>query len=418
MSGFRRDAQGVATLGGTSLEELWRSAGSPSPAYFYDVTGMATAARALVDAFVGRRGLVAYAMKANSAGSILRAFKEAGTGADIVSGAELEVALGAGIEPSRIVMSGVAKADWELDLALGAGIKALQLESVEEVDRLAARARAVGKVGHVSLRVKPGVDIDSHAHISTGHDEAKFGIALSDLPHAYAALERHRDVLAHVGFSVHVGSMVTEPTPYLASARVICGVALARRASGHALKFLDFGGGYGIDYGGKPADPPPRFVTAALGLLDELGLSDLELVIEPGRSLVAPYGVIVARVLQSKRSGDRRWIMIDAGMNDLLRPALYGARHRVEPLDRAPGGPESRVVGPICESSDDFGFHALGEEAPRVVAIRDAGAYGFTMASEYNGRPLPAEVFVVEGRVQKVSPSPGRSAWVTRRLEA
>jgi diaminopimelate decarboxylase len=142
MSGFRRDAQGVATLGGTSLEELWRSAGSPSPAYFYDVTGMATAARALVDAFVGRRGLVAYAMKANSAGSILRAFKEAGTGADIVSGAELEVALGAGIEPSRIVMSGVAKADWELDLALGAGIKALQLESVEEVDRLAARARA------------------------------------------------------------------------------------------------------------------------------------------------------------------------------------------------------------------------------------------------------------------------------------
>jgi diaminopimelate decarboxylase len=418
MSGFRRDAQGAATLGGSVLEELWRSAGVPSPAYFYDVTGMADAARALVDAFVGRRGLVAYAMKANSAGSILRAFKAVGAGADIVSGAELEVALGAGIDPRQIVMSGVAKADWEMDLALGAGIRALQLESVEEVDRLAARSRAVGKPGRVSLRVKPGVGIDSHAHIATGHDEAKFGIATPDLPHAYAALERHRDVLAHVGLSVHVGSMVTEPTPYLAAARVVCDVARARRSSGHTLEFLDFGGGYGIDYGSKPAEPAPRFVAAAFGLLDELGLSDLELIIEPGRSLVAPYGVLVAKVLQSKRSGDRRWIMIDAGMNDLIRPALYGARHRIEPLDRPPGGPESRVVGPVCESSDDFGFHALGEEAPAAVAIRDAGAYSFSMASEYNGRALPAEVFVVEGRVQKVSPSPGRSSWVARRLEA
>ncbi len=418
MSGFRRDAQGVATLGGGSLQELRRSAGVPSPAYFYDVTGMAEGARALVGAFSGRKGLVAYAMKANSAGSILRAFKAAGTGADIVSGAELEVAIGAGIEPRQIVMSGVAKADWEMDLALGTGIRALQLESVEEVDRLAARARAVGKQGRVSLRIKPGVGIDSHAHIATGHDEAKFGIAIGDLPAAYAALDRHSDVLDHVGFSVHVGSMMTDPTPYLAAARVVCDVARARRASGRSLEFLDFGGGYGIDYGGKPAEPAPRFVAAAFELLDECGLSDLELVIEPGRSLVAPYGVLVASVLQSKQSGDRRWIMIDAGMNDLIRPALYGARHRIEPLDRPPGGTEWRVVGPVCESSDDFGFHALGEVPPAEVAIRDAGAYSFAMASEYNGRPLPAEVFVVEGRVQMVSPSPGRNSWVTRRLEA
>lgn len=418
MSGFRRDAQGIATLGGCSLKDLWQSAGVPSPAYFYDVTGMAEAARALVDAFAGRRGLVAYAMKANSAGTILRAFKAVGTGADIVSGGELEVALGAGIEPQRIVMSGVAKADWELDLAISHGIRAVQLESVEEVDRLAARARALGKPGRVSLRVKPGVEIDSHAHIATGHDEAKFGIATQDLPAAYAALERHRDVLAHVGFSVHAGSMLTEPTPYLAAARVVCDVARARLASGHSLEFLDFGGGYGIDYGAKPAEPGTRFIAGALRLLDETGLSDLELVVEPGRSLVAPFGVLVATVLQSKKSGERRWIMIDAGMNDLLRPALYGARHRIEPLDRAPGGAEWRVVGPVCESSDDFGFHALGDEVPSAVAIRDAGAYGFSMASEYNGRPLPAEVFVVDGRVQKVSPSPGRSAWVKRRLEA
>jgi len=181
---------------------------------------------------------------------------------------------------------------------------------------------------------------------------------------------------------------------------------------------VSFGGGFGIDYGDKPVREPGDFVREALALLGAEGLASLELVVEPGRSLVGPFGVLVATVVQSKRSGERRWVMIDAGMNDLIRPALYGAKHRIEPLERAPAAPESRVVGPVCESSDDFGAHPLGTEQPTRVVIRDAGAYGFVMASEYNGRPLPAEVFVASGAVKSVSASPGRDAWVRRRLEA
>jgi diaminopimelate decarboxylase len=315
-------------------------------------------------------------------------------------------------------MSGVAKADWELDMALGHGIHAVQIESIEEVRRVAARARAAGKTARVSFRINPGVEIDSHSHISTGHDEAKFGIPRADLGAAWSALDSEGSALLAVGVSVHVGSMMSEPAPYLAAARVVGEVASARRAAGKRLEYVDFGGGFGIDYGARPSEPPAAFVRAALALVDELGLADHELVIEPGRSLVAPYGVLVATVLQSKVSGSRRWVMIDAGMNDLIRPALYAAKHRIESLESPPAAPSWRVVGPVCESSDDFGEHPLGDTPPSVVAIRDAGAYGFTMASEYNGRPLPAEIFVSGGAVTKASPSPGRAAWVKRRLEA
>ncbi len=418
MSGFRRDAQGAACLGDTHLFELWKQSSVATPAYFYDLDGMAGTARALLDAFGGRKGLVAYAVKANTAGSVVRTLAKTGTGADVVSGAELEVALGAGIAPGRIVMSGVAKADWEIDLAVSSEIHALQLESIEEVTRVAARARALGRRARVSLRINPGVEIDSHAHIATGHDAAKFGVIRADLGQAWAALDAAADALVAVGVSVHVGSMVSEPSAYLQAARIACDVARARLSSGRALSFLDLGGGFGIDYGDRPAAPPHAFVSAALQLLTELGLADLELVVEPGRSLVAPFGVLVASVVQSKRSASHRWVMIDAGMNDLIRPALYSARHRIEALDAPPSEPTWRVVGPVCESSDDFGLHALGETPPRAVAIRDAGAYGFVMASEYNGRPLPSEVFVSGGSVQKVSPSPGRTAWVQRRLDA
>jgi diaminopimelate decarboxylase len=418
MTGFRRDAQGAATLGGARLSELWMNAGQPSPAYFYDLDGMARTARELVAGFGGRRGLVAYAVKANTAGTVLRTLAEAGTGADVVSGAELEVALGAGIAPHRVVMSGVAKDDWELDLAIAKGVHAIQLESVEEVGRVAARARAAGKLARVSMRINPGVEIDSHAHIATGHDEAKFGIQRADWAAAWAAIDAQPDALAAVGVSTHVGSMMSEPQPYLTAARSVAEVALARRAAGQKLEYVDFGGGFGVDYGARPCQPPGSFVRAALGLLDEVGLADHELVVEPGRSLVAPFGVLVARVIQSKQSGERRWLMIDAGMNDLIRPALYAAKHRIEALEQAPSEPGWRVVGPVCESSDDFGEHPLGASPPELVAIRDAGAYGFVMASEYNGRALAAEVFVKGGVVTKISASPGRAAWVKRRLDA
>jgi diaminopimelate decarboxylase len=204
----------------------------------------------------------------------------------------------------------------------------------------------------------------------------------------------------------------------LKSAQHVCEVARARRASKAGLEYVNFGGGFGIDYGGGQPVKPAEFGAAAVTLLKEEGLADLMLVAEPGRSLVGPHGVLVAKVVQSKVSAAASWLMIDAGMNDLLRPALYGAKHRIEPLEWTPGSEEWRVVGPVCESSDDFGTHPIGKEVPERVVIRDAGAYSFTMASEYNGRAIASEVFVRGGDILNISASPGASAWVKRRLQA
>lgn len=418
MHGFRRDERGAACFGETPLGSLLAEAGVGTPAYLYDLDAIADEARALIAAFGDAPHLVAYAVKACTAGSVVRALARLGVGADVVSGAELEVALGSGVPPEKIVMSGVAKSNDELDRAIAAGIAAIQLESVEEIARVAARAGAASRRARVSLRLNPGVEIDSHAHVATGHDEAKFGIAKDDVSEAWRQIDAAPSALHGVGLSTHVGSMLHDPPLYLESARAVCDAARARRAGRHTLEFVDFGGGFGIDYGKQPVRPPADFVRAALELLRAEGLGELRLIVEPGRALVGAHGVLVASVLQGKRAHGRRWAMIDAGMNDLIRPALYAAWHRVEPLERAPEGASWRVVGPVCESSDDFGEHSLGDSLPDRVVIRDAGAYGFTMASEYNGRPLPAEVFVAAGRVVRASPSPGATAWTRRRLEA
>jgi diaminopimelate decarboxylase len=418
MLGFSRDARGHALLSGTRLSELIAAAGGPTPAYLYDLDAIADTTRALIAGFGDVPHLVAYAVKANSAGSILRAIAGAGAGADVVSGAELELVLACGVAPERIVISGVAKTDAEIDLAIARGIQAIQAESVEEIERIAARARAAKRRARVSLRVNPGVEIDSHAHIATGHDAAKFGITRPDLAAAWQRVDGARAELEAVGVSAHVGSLLASVDPYLSSARAVCEAARARRAAGHGLSFVNFGGGFGIDYGSKAVPPPADYTRAAVALLKSEGLADLRVVVEPGRALVGPYGVLVARVVQGKQSGTRRWAMIDAGMNDLIRPALYAARHRIEPVDGLPAGPASRVVGPVCESSDDFGEHELGEPLPELVVIRDAGAYGFVMASEYNGRALPAEVFVARGAVQSVSRGRGPAAWIESRLGA
>jgi diaminopimelate decarboxylase len=415
--GFRRNAQGILLVSGSPLRPLLEAARTGTPAYVYDLDGLSAGARALEASFGDAPHLTAYAIKANTAGSIVRALAAAGTGADVVSGGELEVALGAGIQPNRIVMSGVAKSDAELDLAIRHDIFSVQAESAEEIERLAARARALGRRARVGIRVKPGVMIDAHAHVATGHDAAKFGVARADVGAAWERIDAHPELVG-VGVSAHVGSGLRDARSYLDAARVVCEIARERNASGRTLEYVNFGGGYGIDYGGAPALAPPAFVAAALGVLREQGLERQLLLIEPGRSLVGPYGVLVARVVQTKHGAERRWVMLDAGMNDLIRPALYGAKHRVELLEEAPAEPEWRVVGPVCESSDDFGGHLLGPTPAGLVAILDAGAYGFVLASEYNGRALPAEVFVGGGRVVHVSASPGTAAWVKRRLDA
>ncbi|HEX7602178.1 MAG TPA: diaminopimelate decarboxylase, partial [Polyangiaceae bacterium] len=380
------------------------------------------AAEELRGAFGAQRHHVCYAIKANSAGPIVRALARSGCGADVVSGGELRLALLCGIGAEHIVYSGVGKTDDELDLAIGSGILSLQVESVEEVSRIAARAMSLGMRARVSLRINPEIDPDelaTHAHIATGHDEAKFGIARADLPDALRAVDRAGSSLALVGLGAHVGSQFTRTDEYLASARILFAVARDVGAR-YALEFVDTGGGFGIDYGAGCTVRPADFVRATCALLSEYGLDALSLHVEPGRSLVASHAVLLSRVIQRKvpRGGARKWLVIDAGMNDLLRPALYQAKHRIEPLDvGAAEGPRSefRVVGPVCESSDDFGAHELPEASFEAVALLDVGAYGYTMAGRYNGRALAAEVFLSGGRVIAVDARQPAEAWAEER---
>ena len=413
-----RDARGSLTLGGVELIELARDPAIGTPTYVYDLDAIAGEARELGAAFDGAPHLVAYAVKANSAGPVVRALAAAGCGADVVSGGELDLAIACGVSPANIVYSGVAKTDDEIARAIKAGIRALQIESVEEIARIEGRASALGVRASVSIRINPAVafdTLDTHAHIATGHDEAKFGVPRADVERAILGVVASPH-LALVGLGSHVGSQFSSLDAYLEAARALFALVRSVRSE-TSLAFVDTGGGFGVDYGDGCPVRPADFVRAVRVEQRAAGLEDLALVVEPGRSMVAAHGVVVAKVIQTKVAADRRWMMIDAGMNDLLRPALYQARHRVVSLDAPTADAIAwRVVGPVCESSDDFGAHVLPSVAPAYVAILDAGAYGYTMASEYNGRPLPAEVFLRGGGVEERFARGDAAEWVARRL--
>ena len=417
-----RRPDGVLALGGVSLADIANDPRFGTPTYVYDLDAITAEGRDLQAGFGDAPHLVAYAVKANSAGPIVQALAAEGCGADVVSGAELSLALRCGVAAERIVFSGVAKTDAELDLAIGSGasgIRAIQVESAEEIPRIAARARVVGRVARVSLRINPAVDVgalDTHSYIATGHDEAKFGVPLASVGRALDALT-HAPELALVGVGSHVGSQLTATEGYLASARAVFTFAREVR-SRFVLEFVDCGGGFGIDYGDGCAVRPADFIRATLALKKESSLDDLALYCEPGRSLVGAHGVLVARIIQRKIAEPRRWTMIDAGMNDLMRPALYQARHRIVPVDAGTtaGIGSYRVVGPVCESSDDFGVHELPDVDAGLVALLDAGAYGYSMASRYNGRALPAEVFVRGGKVALATARQPAEDWIADRL--
>jgi diaminopimelate decarboxylase len=420
---LQRNARGTATLGGLAVDDALRAAAVRTPAYVYDVDAMVETARALRAGFGSAPHLVAYAIKANSAGPILRAFAEAGVGAEAVSGSEVEVAIACGVRPDRILYSGVGKTDSEIDRAISvgeSGILSVQIESVEEIGRIEARASALGRTARVSLRVNPDVTADTHAHVATGHDEAKFGVAREDLGAAWDALAQAKR-LRLVGVSSHIGSQLTRTDEYLAAADVLLALAAERERVGSRIELLDFGGGFGVDYGAGCATAPADFARAIALRVAQSPLAGRTIVLEPGRSLVAAHGVLCASVVLAKRSrGGRQWLVVDAGMNDLLRPALYGALHRIEPVgspppDASTDAPTWRVAGPVCESSDDFGTHRLPDPPPEQVVFRDAGAYGFVMASEYNGRALPAEVFIRDGRVVAVHRPRSAAEWAAER---
>ncbi len=346
-------------------------------------------------AMAGVGAQVHYAVKANSHLAVLRVMQAGGAGADVVSGGELRRARKAGIAPERIVFSGVGKTVPELRLALETGIAQLNVESAEELETLSALAVAMGRTARVALRINPDVDAGSHAKITTGRAENKFGIALADAAGLYARAAGLPG-LEPVGLAVHIGSQITAMTPYHAAFARTADLVRSLRASGLTVRTLDCGGGLGIGYRDEPHGSPTALAGAIGAAFGTLGL---QLMIEPGRWLAGPAGVLLASVVLTKVTGGRRFVVLDAAMNDLLRPSLYDAWHGLAPLSPvdalAPTSPAD-VVGPVCESGDTF---ARARDLPALaaharVAILDAGAYGSVMSSTYNARPLAAEAMV------------------------
>ena len=398
-------AQDGLLLEGVPLHALADALGTPS--WVYGAGTLRARYRALAAALAdaGVAAHIHFAVKANDRLAVLRLLAAEGAGADVVSGGELRRALAAGIPPARIVFSGVGKTAAELRLALDHDIAQINVESAEELDILAAIAAGMGRAARVALRVNPDVDAGTHAKISTGRAADKFGIPYADAAALYARAATLPGI-APVGLAVHIGSQIRALAPFRDAYRRIAGLVRDLRAAGQGVRVVDCGGGLGIPYRDEPGADP---VGLAGVLAAELGALDLALVLEPGRWLVGPAGVLLASVVLVKHVGDARFVVLDAAMNDLMRPAMYDAWHGIVPLDAvaalAPARPAD-VVGPVCESSDTFARdRALPELAPGArVAILDAGAYGAVMSSTYNARPLAAEALVDGERWATIRP--------------
>lgn len=388
-------AAGALCADGVSLEEAASRFGTPL--FVYSRAFIESAWDDYAQAFASVPHRVCYAVKANGNGAILRLFAGLGAGADIVSGGELLAAVRAGFPPERIVFAGVGKADEELALGLEHGIGEWNVESEDEIARLGQAAAARGTVARVQLRVNPDIDPRSHPYVSTGLREAKFGVDIALAPDILRRA-RERPGVGISGLQCHIGSQITDLEPLRAAARDLARLSRVLIAEGFPLRTIDLGGGLGVDYEGGGAPGPADLAERVIPEIEGLPLT---LVIEPGRSLVAGAGVLLTRVLYVKENRGKRFVVVDAGMTELLRPALYQAHHRIEPV-RPRGRPQVRVdvVGPVCETSD---FLARGRdielpESGDLLAVRDAGAYSFAMSSNYNMRPRAAEVLVEGGR--------------------
>ena len=380
---------------GVSIQSIVEHAGTPT--YIYSARAIREAYRALDAAFASYPHAIHYALKANSTLAIVRLLRELGSRADANSGGEIKVAERAGFVPSDIVFTGVGKTREELEYAVARGIGTINAESAGELDRIAAIARSLGRVARVAVRVNPDIDAMSHPNISTGLKTNKFGVALQEARAIYAA-RRATAGLQFVGVHIHIGSQITTIEPLRRAATALVSLALELRDDGFVLEHVDLGGGLGIAYEGRPIINPVDYARAVVPELQRIGLP---VVLEPGRAVVGHAGALVARIVDTKCFPDgRRFAVLDAGMGELIRPALYGSFHRIVPIVTRPG-PETAwdVVGPICESSDVFARERQlpPMEVDDLVAILDAGAYGSVMASNYNRRLLPAEVLVDHG---------------------
>ena len=389
---------GALQAEGVSLEALADAVGTP--AYVYSTATLTRHYRLLREAADAHRAalgeaLIAFAVKANSNLSVLATLARLGCGADTVSEGEIRRALKAGVPGERIVFSGVGKTDAELAFALEAGVRQINVESAVELDRLIAVAAAKGAAPEIAIRVNPKIGAGGHAKITTGGASDKFGVPAEEAPALYARAAASPHVTP-VGLACHIGSQITSLEPLEAAFRALREMTLALRADGLAVSRLDLGGGLGVPYHGQTDLPSiADYVAMAARVLDGL---EVEAAFEPGRLLAANAGVLLSRVIQvNARSDGRTFLVLDAGMNDLMRPALYDAFHEVVPVRERTGEPAPYdLVGPICESTDVFARERrmAPVQAGDLVAFMGAGAYGAVLASEYNSRPLVPEVLV------------------------
>lgn len=416
------DRDGALHAEGVALEALAAEVGTP--AYVYSSATLERHHRLLREALDARRAalgdaLIAFAVKANSNVSVLATLAKLGAGADTVSEGEIRRALAAGVPPQRIVFSGVGKTDAELAFAVQTGLFQINVESAPELERLIAVASAMGQSIDVAIRVNPKVGAGGHAKITTGGEGDKFGVPVEEALALYARAAASGAVRP-VGLACHIGSQITDLQPLAAAFAVLTGMVRTLRAQGLAVERLDLGGGLGVPYReGAVTASIADYADIAAEALSGL---DVQAVFEPGRLLAANAGVLLSRVIQvTQRPDGRRFLVLDAAMNDLMRPALYDAFHDIVPVRRREGesGPYD-VVGPVCETGDTF---ARGRDLPPLqagdlVAFTGAGAYGATLSSEYNSRPLVPEVLVNGDRWAVIRPRPSHAAMLARETRA
>lgn len=393
---MRADCAEMPTFAGmktkpTQLEAL------PTPCYLYDMSLLRDTIDVLKAAIAGRPVHVHYAMKANSNPEILRLISGAGFGVDCVSGGEVRLALECGFRAAEISYAGVGKTDDEINLGLDEGIGCFNVESIEELALIGEIAGARGMQAPVALRINPDIDAHTHRYITTGLKENKFGIDRRLLDKAMQVLAQFPSLLLK-GLHFHIGSQILTPAPFVELSARVNDIVEHVTAHGHNLEFINMGGGFGIDYDAPDENPITDFKPFIDAIMDNLRLDGgRHVIIEPGRSLVAQCGTLLARVIYVKEGIEKKFIILDAGMNNLIRPALYGAHHNIENVSTRSGTTYERydVVGPICETADIFAENELLPRTRRgdIIAIRSAGAYGESMSSTYNTRPLQPSLF-------------------------
>ncbi|MGV7244124.1 diaminopimelate decarboxylase [Caballeronia sp. M23-90] len=394
-------ADGVLQVEGVSAASLAEQFGTPL--YVYSRSALTDAYQAYADACKGRRATIHVAVKANSNLAVLNVFARLGAGFDIVSSGELARVLAAGGKAENTVFSGVGKSVWEMREALDAGVKCFNVESIPELHALNEVARSTGKKAPVSLRVNPDVDAKTHPYISTGLKSNKFGVAFSDARATYAQAAAMSN-LNVIGIDCHIGSQITEVSPYLDAVDKLLDLVEQIEADGTKIHHIDVGGGLGITYDDETPPAIGEFVKAVLAHIEKRGHGEREVYFEPGRSLVGNAGLLLTRVEYLKPGAEKNFAIVDAAMNDLARPAMYQAFHRIEAVGTSAAKAELYdVVGPVCESGDWLGKdRSLAIEQGDLLAIFSAGAYGFVMSSNYNTRPRAAEVMVDHERARLV----------------